>query len=382
MHKTAMVLLLGVIYHACLQAQIQNPRNVKYDWKTDTSKHTIDLSEMILVATKGLFPIIDYPLFVGKEEGLKSFFQHEPVISVEINGQAKAYPLNMLTFHEMANDTLAGVPLLPTYCPLCNSGVVFDRRLVFDNKEYTLEFEVSGFLRNSNMVIFDRESESWWQQLMGDAIAGKFAGAELTTIPSLIISVNEFFERYPDGQILSTQTGHEKAMDRYGINPYTHYDSLSNNPYSRFFEAANVDSRLPAMERVIDIQNEGKYKIYPFTAIAEQGVINDQFASKHVVIFYQSGTVSNMDATEISASRDVGSATVFDPHINGQMLTFKKKKDEFVDDQTESVWDITGRCLKGKMKGKQLFIEAHSNHFAFSWLAFFPDSEIYGQEEN
>lgn len=364
-----------------MQAQIQNPRDVKYDWKTDTSRHSIDLSEMIMVATKGLFPIIDYPGFVEKEEGMKSFFEHEPVISVEINGQAKAYPLNMLTFHEMANDTLAGVPLLPTYCPLCNSGMVYDRRLLFEGKEYTLEFEVSGFLRNSNMVMYDRESESWWQQLMGDAIVGKFAGAELAIIPSLIISVNEFFERYPDGQILSTQTGHKKSMERYGTNPYTHYDSLSKNPYNRFFEADMVDDRLPAMERVIDIQDEGKYKIYPFTAIAKQEVINDQFASKHVVIFYQSGTVSNMDETEISTSKDVGSATVFNPNMDGQTLTFKKVNGQFVDDQTKSVWDITGKCIKGKMQGKRLLIEAHSNHFAFSWLAFFPDSEIYGQEK-
>lgn len=381
MYKTAIVLLLGIIFHPCLQAQIQNPRNVEYDWNTDTSKHTIDLSEMILVATKGLFPIIDYPSFVGKEEGMKSFFEHEPVISIEVNGQAKAYPLNMLTFHEMANDTLAGIPLLPTYCPLCNSGVVFDRRLEFDGHEYTLEFEVSGFLRNSNMVMYDRESESWWQQLMGDAVAGRFAGAELAILPSLIISVNEFFERYPKGQILSTQTGYEKSMERYGTNPYTHYDSISKNPYSRFFEAEKVDGRLPAMERVIDIQHEGKYKIYPFTAIAEQEVINDQFFSKQVVIFYQSGTVSNMDKADISASKNVGSATVFDPHINGQLLSFKKVNGKFIDDQTKSLWDITGRCIKGDLKGKRLLIEAHSNHFAFSWLAFFPDSEIYGQDK-
>ncbi len=360
-------------------AQIQNPRNVVYDWKTDTTKHTIYLSEMILVATKGLFPIIDYPKFVSMEKGMEGFFEHEPVISVEIGGLAKAYPLNMLTFHEMANDTLAGIPILPTYCPLCNSGVVFNRRLNFEGKEYTLEFEVSGFLRNSNMVMFDRLTETWWQQLMGYAIVGESAGAELNIIPSLIISVQEFFKRYPDGQILSKETGYDKTMERYGTNPYVHYDSISKNPYSRFFDEKNVDGRLPAMERIIDIQDDGEYKVYPFTAIAEEGVINDQFKSKHVVLFYQSGTVSNMDDKELSNSKDVGSVTIFDPHVNGQLLTFTKKKTKFIDGQTGSYWDITGHCIKGKLKGEQLMIEPHSNHFAFSWLAFFPDSEIYGQ---
>ncbi len=377
--KTLAVIILGICSYTTLVAQIQNPRDVVYDWKTDTTKHAIDLSELILVAPKGLFPIIDYPKFVGREEGMEGFFEHEPVISVEINGFAKAYPLNMFTFHEMSNDTLAGVPILPSYCPLCNSGLVFDRRLTFENKEYTLEFEVSGLLRNSNMVMFDRQTETWWQQLMGDAIVGELAGAELNIIPSLIISVEEFFERYPDGLILSKETGYEKTMERYGTNPYYHYDSISKNPYSRFFNKENVDSRLPAMERVVDIQDEGKYKIYPFTLIAEKGVINDQFESKNVVLFYQAGTVSNMDDKELSKSKDVGSVTVFNPYINDQILIFIKKGNKFIDEQTGSYWDITGRCTKGKMKGKQLMIEPHSNHFAFSWLVFYPDSEIYGQ---
>ncbi len=358
-------------------AQIQNPRDVVYDWDTDTTRSTIDLSEMILVAPKGLFPIIDYPAFVAKKEGLQSFFEHEPVISVAIEGKAKAYPLNMLTFHEMSNDTLAGIPILPTYCPLCNSGIVYDRRLSFEGKDYLLEFEVSGFLRNSDMVMYDRQTESWWQQLMGEAIVGELAGAELKIVPSLIISVKEFFDRYPQGQILSKETGYEKAMERYGSNPYYHYDSISKNPYSRFFDEENVDNRLPAMERIVDIQDEGKYKIYPFSLIAKEGVINDQFESKHVVVFYQSGTVSNMDEKDIIQSKDVGSVTIFNPMVKGQILTFRKKGDYFLDDQSKSRWDITGKCFKGEHKGRQLMIEPHSNHFAFAWLAFYPETDIY-----
>lgn len=377
-------IIVLLILFFCIQfisiSQIQNPRDVVYDWDTDTTKYTIDLSELILVAPKGLFPIIDYPKFIGKEEGLAGFFEKEPVISVVINGKAKAYPLNMLTFHEMANDTLAGVPVLPTYCPLCNSGIVYDRRLNFEGKDYLLEFEVSGFLRNSDMVMYDRETQSWWQQLMGEGIVGQFAGAELTIIPSLIISVEEFFDRYPDGQILSKETGHVKAMGRYGSNPYTRYDSISKNPYGRFFDEQNVDSRLPAMERIVDIQDDGKYKVYPFAAVAKTGVINDQFKSKHVVLFHQPGTVSNMDENKLTDSKDVGSVTVFSPSVKGKLLTFYKKDNYFIDEQTKSRWDITGKCFKGKHKGEQLVIEPHSNHFAFAWLAFYPETIIYGQE--
>ena len=378
--KTIILTLIGIGLFSTLPAQIQNPRNVKYDWKTDTTKHTIDLSEMILVLPKGSFPVLNYPKFVGKKEGLKDFYGREPVISVEINSRAKAYPLNMLTFHEMANDTLAGVPILATYCPLCNSGVVFDRRLDFEGKHYTLEFGVSGFLRKSNMVMYDKQSESWWQQLMGEGIAGKFAGTELEIIPSMIISVDEFFKRYPDGLILSKETGYKEGESRYGTNPYVHYDSISKNPYSRFFNARDVDPRLPAMERIVDIQDDGHYKVYPFSVLAKKKVVNDQFRSKHIVLFYLSGTASNMDDHLVTNSRDVGSVTAFSPVVDGKTLTFKKKGDKFVDEQTGSVWEITGYCVRGKLKGKQLTIEPHSNHFAFAWLAFFPGSEIYGEK--
>lgn len=357
--------------------QIQNPRNIPYNWKTDTTKRSVDLAEITVALPKGAFPKIDYPEFIDKNEGLKSFFKHEPVISVEIDGEAKAYPLNMLTIHEISNDTLGGIPILPTFCPLCNSGIVYDRRLTFEGKEYELEFVVSGMLRKSDMIMYDKQTESWWQQLMGHAIAGSFNGAELKIIPSLIISVEAFFERYPNGKILSKETGNRHVEAQYGKNPYEQYDDISSSPMDHYFKNENIDKRLPPMERIIDVHAEGDYKIYPFSKIAEKGVINDTFKSKNIVIFYQSGTVSVLDKKDISQSKNIGSATVFNAEINNQVLTFQKEGDIFKDDQTNSHWDITGKCISGPMKGSQLRIEPHGNHFAFAWLAFFPDSIIY-----
>ena len=177
-----------------VDAQIRNPNNVEYQWETDTTKTNIDLSEITLVLPRNSFPTIDYPDFIGQKKGTEKFFKHEPVISVAIDGQAKAYPLNMLTMHEISNDTLSGVPILPTYCPLCNSSVVFDRRVTHKGKEYQLEFEVSGLLRNSNLILGDKQTETWWQQLTGTGIVGKLAGVELEIIPSMVISVEEFFK--------------------------------------------------------------------------------------------------------------------------------------------------------------------------------------------
>ena len=194
-----LALLTGLMIPLDTYSQLQNPRDVEYVWETDTTKRNVELSEIIMLLPQESFPIIDYPAFVTKNDGMGMFFTHEPVISVEVNGRAKAYPLNMLTMHEMSNDTLGGVPILPTYCPLCNASVVFDRRFNHGGKNYILEFEVSGMLRKSDMVMFDRQTETWWQQLMGFGIVGDFAGESLAVVPSLVLSVDEFFTRLSGG---------------------------------------------------------------------------------------------------------------------------------------------------------------------------------------
>ncbi len=373
--KSFLIILLSL--NALNFAQLNNPKNIKLNWKTDTTKHTINLSELMVVLPPGSFPKLDYPKFIGKYEGLKSFFKREPVMSVEINGEAKAYPLNMLSIHEISNDTLSGVPIVASYCPLCNSGLIFDRRLNFKGRNYLLEFAVSGMLRNSDMVMYDKQTESWWQQLMGASIVGKLAGAELKVIPSLIISVQEFFDRYPNGKILSKKSGDAESQKYYGTNFYKKYDDISGTPYKRFFNSKNIDPRLPALERIVNVSVKGKYIIYPFSVISKKGVINDSFKSKDIVIFFKTGTVSILDKKDISKSKDVGSVTVFSPVVNNMKLSFAKKDDKIVDTKTNSVWDITGKCIKGKLAGSQLAIEPYSTHFAFAWLAFHPESVIY-----
>lgn len=377
--SASLAVLLSMMTSIPAMSQFNNPKNLEFTWKTDTSIASVDLSEITLVLPKGTFPKINYPAFLEKNEGLDAFFIREPVIAVDINGKAKAYPLAMLTIHEISNDLLNGVPILATFCPLCNAGVVFDRRIPTEAGAQVLEFEVSGMLRKSDMVMLDTESESLWQQFMGEAIVGRHTGIFLKVIPSLIISVEEFFERYPEGQILSPYPGQGEQEQAYGTNPYVGYDNPDASPYERYFASADVDPRLPAMERVIDIEVKGNYKIYPFKEVARKGVVQDRFQDYEVVLFHGGKSVSVLDAKQISKSRTIGSVTVFHPVIDGQKLEFKKKGTHFTDLETGSLWDLTGRCMKGRLEGRQLPIVPHSNHFAFAWLAFFPESEIYGQ---
>lgn len=359
-------------------AQFNNPKNLPFTWKTDTLNHSVKLSEIQIVLPKGSFPALDKPKFVSKSEGLEMFFSKEPVIVVEFNGVAKAYSLNILTMHEISNDELEGIPILVTYCPLCNSGMVYNRSINHHGKKEILKFEASGMLRNSDMVMLDRKTETLWQQLMGTAIVGTYNETQLDIIPSIIISVEEFFTRYPEGQILSKKTGYSEIEKKYGYNPYKKYDE-KENPIQHFFNSDKVDKRLPALERIVDVEHNGAYKIYSFSSASKNGVINDTFKTKKVVLFYKPGTVSILDENDISTSKDVGSVTVFNAVIDKQHLTFKKENNVFVDTKTNSKWDITGHCYEGILKGKQLQIEPHSNHFAFAWLAFNPDSEIYNE---
>jgi len=371
--------LLVISSAASMQGQIVNPKNIHYNWRTDTSKRVVELHEFQAVAPRKTFPIIDFPKFIDKTSGLDHYFKYEPVIAVEMGGMAKAYPLNILTMHELSNDTIAGIPILPTYCPLCNSSVVFDRRVKVGDKVRILDFEVSGMLRMSDMVMFDRQTETWWQQLTGEGEVGDYAGQMLDIIPSMIVSVSEFFESYPEGQIMDFHTQTESEQ-RYGSNPYFHYDSIGAGPYVGYFAPEKVDARLPAMERVVDVHGDLHDKIYPFSEIAKLGVVNDSVDDSFICIFYHNETVSVLDDKEISKSKKIGTATVFDAFFDGRRLTFKVDGKYFRDDQTGSRWDITGHCIEGDYMGKRLWAKAHSNDFAFAFLAFHPDAIIWHAE--
>lgn len=368
------LLFFFILSSPILSIAQNNPRNLILNWKTDTSKHNVSLNELTALMLRDGIPPIDTPIFWGKDKAIENLFLHEPVITVVIGDETRAYPLSILMFHEVVNDQIGNNYFTVTYCPLCNAAIVFNRTLVINGKPTVLDFGVSGMLRNSDMVMWDRQTESWWQQFTGEAIVGKLTGTELPIINSQLLSLEEFLENYPTGKILSTETGHEM---KYGQNPYTSYDNLDNTQ-PRLFKG-KVDERLPAMERIININVNNKQKIYPLTIIQNAQVINDVFENKNLVLFYSDKTVSVLDQNNIAQSKKVGSVTVFSPIIKKQKLEFAKEGNYFVDKKTNSKWNITGKCIEGKYKNQQLIPVIHGNHFAFAWFAFNPDCEIYTQ---
>ena len=229
-------------------------------------------------------------------------------------------------------------------------------------------------LRKSNMVMWDRQTESWWQQITGVAIAGELNGAELEMMPSQLITVYDFFHENPDGKLLSVKTGYNRE---YGENPYEAYDDPANTKPRLFGDA--VDERLPPMERVVHVFGEKTPKIYPLSAMRLERVINDVHEGLDLAIFFRDGMISVLDTREINEGRTIGSVTVFNPITEGQKLTFISEGEIFKDRESSSVWTLTGKCIKGKYIGRQLRTIVYGKHFAFAWLAFYPETVIYGQ---
>jgi hypothetical protein len=195
------------------------------EFNTNFEKRSIEIEELIDGGPgKDGIPSIDNPGFVSQEEAADWLRGREPVISLRINGEAKAYPIQILMWHEIVNDEIGGIPVAVTFCPLCYSAIVFDRRLEGE----VLEFGVTGLLRKSDMVMYDRTTESFWQQFSGEAIVGDYTGAFLTIVSSQLISFDQFRETYPNAYVLSRETGHRR---NYGENPYAGYDDINNTPF-------------------------------------------------------------------------------------------------------------------------------------------------------
>lgn len=338
------------------------------EWKTNFKKASVPLNEIRSGGPpKDGIPPIDRPKFETVAEAGKWLKPAEPVVIVEHGTDARAYPLQILIWHEIVNDTVGGVPLSVTFCPLCNTSIAFDRRL----EGRVLDFGTTGKLHKSALVMYDRQTESWWWQVSGLAIVGDLTGKRLTVLPSQIVSWELFRRARPAGKVLSRDTGHRRA---YGQNPYVGYDNINSSP---FLYTGTRDPRLRPMERVVTVSLGGSDVAYPFGVLEKAGVVHDTIAGLPIVILHQKGTASALDAGDIAASRDVGAAAVFSPVVDGRRLTFRAQGVQFVDQQTKSSWSILGQATAGSLAGRRLPPIVHGNHFWFSWASYRPQTRIY-----
>ncbi|MEE8265271.1 MAG: DUF3179 domain-containing protein [Acidiferrobacterales bacterium] len=351
--------------------KLASSRISTYGWKTDFSRHSVPFGEVLSggVPRDGI-PPIDKPEFVTVADADGWLAKQEPVIALEINGDARAYPLQVMIWHELVNDEVGGMPVTVSFCPLCNSVLIFDRKL--DGVVY--DFGVSGNLRNSDLIMWDRQTESWWQQLTGNAIIGQLAGKKLRILPSSIIAWSDFKAAHPQGKVLSKKTGY---LRRYGDNPYVGYDRADTPP---FLFDGKLDDRLQPKERVLAVTIGEVSAAFPFGVLRSERVVSYTLNGQEMVILFKPGARSALGAQSIADAADVGATGVFDPNLDGEKLRFRVEGEHFVDRETGSVWNILGEAIDGPLAGKKLTPIVHANHFWFTWAAFKPDTTIYGSE--
>ncbi|MGP3919818.1 DUF3179 domain-containing protein [Nonomuraea sp. 10N515B] len=316
-------------------------------------------------------PSIDRPRFQRSDQ-VGWLADQEPVLAVEVGTHRRAYPVQIMIWHEIVNDTIGGVPVAVTYCPLCNSALAFDRR----SAGRTLDFGVSGLLYNSDLVMFDRQTRSLWSQLEGRAVAGMLTGTRLQRVAVATVPFGQWRQANPLGWVLSRDTG--VARD-YGRNPYLGYDQPGEDP---FLFDQKADPRLPPKTRVVGL-GHGTDAVAVAVAVtldrlARERVTELQVAGRPVTIWAQPGLASALDTDQIAQGRTVAATGAFDPVVDGRRLRFSAQSqgEHVTDDATGSRWNLLGEAISGPLKGTRLAKVDHVDTFWFAWVAFSPKTEI------
>jgi Protein of unknown function (DUF3179) len=331
----ALSALLGVWADAGLGTLLADPIRWRLEWpRTDFSKQSVPFASIKSGGpSKDGIPAIDAPRFERLADGkaarsIAALGPTEPVISLSIGEDARAYPLRVLIWHEIANDIVGGTPVVVTYCPLCNAALVFER--VVDGR--VLDFGTTGKLRNSDLVMYDRQTESWWQQFTGEAIVGAMTGRRLRLVPSRLESFDRFRHRFPEGQVLVPSN---PSARNYGRNPYVGYDATGQRP---FLYDGSLPEGIEPMERVVAVETApGRHEAWALALLRRRGTIQ----SADLLIQWQPGQASALDKASIPAGRDVGN-----------VIVQRRHGDRLVD----APYDVT---------------------FAFVFHAFRPNSPIY-----
>lgn len=317
---------------------------------TNGQKHIVPLEKIKSGGPpKDGIPSIDTPEFTEASQEYH-VSDSDTVLGLEINGDVRAYPLSILVWHEIVNDNVGGVPVAVTYCPLCFTNQVFER--VIDGQE--VEFGTSGKLYNSNLVMYDRLTNSYWSQALGKAIVGELAGYELSTIPFDVIRWGDWKSLHPDSVVLTTNTGHIRA---YGVDPYGNYYTETRI----LFPVENTDDRMHPKEIILGFNDGDVYKAYKQQDVESAVIINDQINNNPIFL----------------VSLYPENARAFERTVDGKVLEFFFKDESIIDKETNSEWNYDGVAISGALVGTELNRIPFNPGFWFEWIAFHPDTDVY-----
>ncbi len=333
---------------------------------------TVDPEAIDTLLPRDSIRAIDRPHFESASQAASAMKPDERLIGLIVNGDARAYPLPILSAHEVVNDVVGGEPVAVTWCPLCYTALVFSRHI--STREEPLTFGVSGKLLYNTLVMYDRQTESLWSQLYGAALDGPLSGERLSFFPSHITTWEQWYARHPDSRVLSKRlTCEQFNCGSYSDNPRGSYVV---DPYASYYEAEElgvVDNQIPRevgkstlKQRLLGVRVGPAARAYPYAVLRQRPLINDVLNGLPVLIWFDPET-------------EAGAA--FARRIEGQTLTFRTAADDagvLVDEQTGSQWQASsGRAVSGPLRGRQLPSLVSTSAFAFGWYDYFPESDTY-----
>ncbi len=305
----------------------------------------------------------------------------EPVAVLTVGDETRIYPAQILVWHEIVNDVVAGVPVAMTYCPLCNSVVAFESTIAGPDGAgaddgTVLDFGTSGALYQSALVMYDRQTESLWTHFDGRAVVGDLLGTELTILPAAMVSWADARAADPNALVLDRPTG---LIGRpYGQAPYPNYEAA---PPSSGHVTGEIDGRLDPKQRVVGINLGGERVALDRRSLADAGVAELVVGGRPLVVLWEPGTTSALDGEAIAGGLEVGAVGVFLAELDGERLAFEPGSGDdgtIVDPATGSTWDVLGRAVAGPLAGRRLDPLPHLDTFWFAWSRYHPDTEVVG----
>ncbi|GMQ78616.1 MAG: DUF3179 domain-containing protein [Anaerolineae bacterium] len=344
----------------------------------DTAQHSVPLEEIIfdtfravnravpltevqpalIRSLRDAIPPLYEPPFVSIAATDKWLSDSDIVLGYADGDEAFAYPIKILNYHEMVSHQVNGRDILASYCPLCRSGIVFDRLLPGTGAPLLLGN--TSALYESDMVMFDHQTGSYWNQVSGDAIVGPLTGQRMSILPAQMTTWGSWKSLYPDTLALSEDTGFDR---NYRQDPFSGYGDRLNAGGQFFFPVSENgrDPRLDPAEIVLGLEVDGVHRAYPLELLGDN-VVQDTLGNTEVVIFSQAAGPSG---------------TAYSPQIDGRSLTFTLVNGRIQDQETGSIWNLAGRAIDGELAGAQLEPLPARATFWFSIVANFPDIEVY-----
>jgi hypothetical protein len=311
---------------------------------SDGTKYIVHPDEILSGGpSKDGIPSIDNPKFQPAEEADKWLNDNDLVLGLDYKGTVKAYPHRILNWHEIVNDKVDDERVLVTYCPLCRTGIAF--KPIVDNEE--VEFGTSGKLYNSELVMYDRKTDSYWAQSLGKAIIGLSTGQVLEKVPLDTVRWKDWKKVHPDTQVLRKPAGFIRDYDR---NPYSGYE----NNDGLYFPVDNKDDRLKPKIIVYGVEFDKSAKAYSEDDVKQEKLINDIVGNVPIAVVWYN---------------DLNTVKIFERTLNGETLEFELSDNKIIDNKNNE-WTV--KDMKEKLEIVDTF-----GHFWFAWAAFFPDTELY-----